>query len=145
MGIRSARTLELIFRIAHEEQAHRILLVTGEVTMIPLYIVSTGYVEVLHQIEHPTAETATGEYDLILLERLPSEATALTELATLLHAYQSSPRRTTVLINTRSRTAKRLSTALRLQTSPQLSLDLLDLEVWVLDPRLTPCRYKAVY
>ena len=143
--IRSARTLELIFRIAHEEQAHRILLVTGEVTMIPLYIVSTGYVEVLHQIEHPTAETATGEYDLILLERLPSEATALTELATLLHAYQSSPRRTTVLITPRSRTAKRLSTALRLQTSPQLSLDLLDLEVWVLDPRLTPCRYKAVY
>ena len=96
-------------------------------------------------MEASGATALSGDYDLILLERLPSEATTLVELGALLSAYQSSPKRTTILINTRSRTAKRLATTLRLQTRPQLSLDLLDLELWVLDPRLTPCRYKAVY
>ena len=113
--------------------------------MIPLYLVRTGYVEVLHQVEASGATSLSGDYDLILLERLPSEATTLVELGALLSGYQSSPKRTTILINTRSRTAKRLATTLRLQTRPQLSLDLLDLELWVLDPRLTPSRYKAVY
>mgnify|MGYP000845707838 FL=1 len=143
--IRSSRTLELIFRIAHEEQAQRVLLISGEQTMVPLYLVRTGYVEVLHQVEASGATALSGDYDLILLERLPSETTTLVELGALLSAYQSSPKRTTILINTRSHTAKRLATTLRLQTRPQLSLDLLDLELWVLDPRLTPCRYKAVY
>lgn len=150
--IRKARTLELIFRIAHELQARHVLLLTGETSFVPRYLMATGSVEQVIERQHIPALSEVSTASLVVVERIPLEDRERTQLSSLLkdlakrkEASVVGTERMTALISTRSRTAKRLARLLRGEAKPQLVIDLIDIEVWFFDARLTPSVYKSVY
>ena len=150
--IRKARTLELIFRIAHELQARHVLLLTGETSFVPRYLMATGSVEQVIDRQHIPALSEVSTASLVVVERIPLEDRERTQLSSLLkdlakrkEASETRKERITALVSTRSRTAKRLARALRGESKPQLVIDLIDIEVWFFDARLTPSIYKSVY
>ncbi len=150
--IRKARTLELIFRIAHELQARHVLLLTGETSFVPRYLMATGSVEQIIERQHIPALREVLTASLVVVERIPLEDRERTQLSSLLkdlakrkEASVVGTERMTALISTRSRTAKRLARLLRGESKPQLIIDLIDIEVWFFDARLTPSIYKSVY
>ena len=150
--IRKARTLELIFRIAHELQARHVLLLTGETSFVPRYLMATGSVEQVIARQHIPALSEVSTASLVVVERIPLEDRERSQLSSLLkdlakrkEASVVGTERMTALISTRSRTAKRLARSLRGEAKPQLIIDLIDMEVWFFDARLTPSIYKSVY
>ena len=150
--IRKARTLELIFRIAHELQARHVLLLTGETSLVPRYLMATGSVEQVIERQHIPALSEVSTASLVVVERIPLDDRERTQLSSLLkdlvkrkEASETRKERMTALISTRSRTAKRLARLLRGEAKPQLVIDLIDIEVWFFDARLTPSIYKSVY
>jgi hypothetical protein len=150
--IRKARTLELIFRIAHELQARHVLLLTGETSFVPRYLMATGSVEQVIERQHIPALSEVSTTSLVVVERIPLEDRERSQLSSLLkdlakrkEASVIGTERMTALISTRSRTAKRLARSLRGESKPQLIIDLIDIEVWFFDTRLTPSIYKSVY
>ena len=150
--IRKARTLELIFRIAHELQARHVLLLTGETSFVPRYLMATGSVEQVIDRQHIPALSEVSTASLVVVERIPLEDRERTQLSSLLkdlakrkEASETRKERITALVSTRSRTAKRLACLLRGEAKPQLVIDLIDIEVWFFDARLTPSIYKSVY
>lgn len=150
--IRKARTLELIFRIAHELQARHVLLLTGETSFVPRYLMATGSVEQVIERQHIPALSEVSTTSLVVVERIPLEDRERSQLSSLLkdlakrkEASVVGTERMTALISTRSRTAKRLARSLRGESKPQLIIDLIDIEVWFFDARLTPSIYKSVY
>ncbi len=150
--IRKARTLELIFRIAHELQARHVLLLTGETSFVPRYLMATGSVEQVIERQHIPALSEVSTASLVVVERIPLEDRERSQLSSLLkdlakrkEASVVGTERMTALISTRSRTAKRLARLLRGEAKPQLVIDLIDIEVWFFDTRLTPSIYKSVY
>lgn len=150
--IRKARTLELIFRIAHELQARHVLLLTGETSFVPRYLMATGSVEQVIERQHIPALSEVSTASLVVVERIPLEDRERTQLSSLLkdlakrkEASVVGTKRITALVSTRSRTAKRLARSLRGEAKPQLIIDLIDIEVWFFDARLTPSIYKSVY
>ena len=150
--IRKARTLELIFRIAHELQARHVLLLTGETSFVPRYLIATGSVEQVIERQHIPALSEVSTASLVVVERIPLEDRERSQLSSLLkdlakrkEASLVGTERMTALISTRSRTAKRLARLLRGEAKPQLVIDLIDIEVWFFDARLTPSIYKSVY
>jgi hypothetical protein len=150
--IRKARTLELIFRIAHELQARHVLLLTGETSFVPRYLMATGSVEQVIERQHIPALSEVSTASLVVVERIPLDDRERTQLSSLLkdlvkrkEASETRKERMTALISTRSRTAKRLARLLRGEAKPQLVIDLIDIEVWFFDARLTPSIYKSVY
>ena len=150
--IREARTLELIFRIAHELQARHVLLLTGETSFVPHYLMATGSVEQVIDRQHIPALSEVLTASLVVVERIPLEDRERTQLSSLLkdlakrkEASEVGTEHMTALISTRSRTAKRLARSLRGEAKPQLIIDLIDIEVWFFDTRLTPSIYKSVY
>jgi hypothetical protein len=150
--IRKARTLELVFRIAHELQARHVLLLTGETSFVPRYLMATGSVEQVIERQHIPALSEVSTASLVVVERIPLEDRERSQLSSLLkdlakrkEASVVGTERMTALISTRSRTAKRLARLLRGEAKPQLVIDLIDIEVWFFDTRLTPSIYKSVY
>ena len=150
--IRKARTLELIFRIAHELQARHVLLLTGETSFVPRYLIATGSVEQVIERQHIPALSEVSTASLVVVERIPLEDRERSQLSSLLkdlakrkEASVVGTERMTALVSTRSRTAKRLARSLRGEAKPQLVIDLIDIEVWFFDARLTPSIYKSVY
>ena len=150
--IRKARTLELIFRIAHELQARHVLLLTGETSFVPRYLMATGSVEQVIERQHIPALSEVSTASLVVVERIPLEDRERSQLSSLLkdlakrkEASVVGTERMTALISTRSRTAKRLARLLRGEAKPQLVIDLIDIEVWFFDTRLTPSVYKSIY
>lgn len=150
--IRKARTLELVFRIAHELQARHVLLLTGETSFVPRYLMATGSVEQVIERQHIPALSEVSTASLVVVERIPLEDRERSQLSSLLkdlakrkEASVVGTERMTALISTRSRTAKRLARLLRGEAKPQLIIDLIDIEVWFFDARLTPSIYKSVY
>lgn len=150
--IRKARTLELIFRIAHELQARHVLLLTGERSFVPHYLMATGSVEQIIERQHIPALSEVLTASLVVVERIPLEDRERSQLSSLLkdlakrkEASVVGTKRITALVSTRSRTAKRLARSLRGEAKPQLIIDLIDIEVWFFDARLTPSIYKSVY
>jgi|GEM_PF-140819 len=152
--IRKARTLELIFRIAHELQARHVLLLTGETSFVPRYLMATGSVEQVIERQHIPALSEVSTASLVVVERIPLDDRERSQLSSLLKDLDLAKRkeasvvgteRMTALISTRSRTAKRLACLLRGEAKPQLIIDLIDIEVWFFDTRLTPSIYKSVY
>lgn len=150
--IRKARTLELIFRIAHELQARHVLLLTGETSFVPRYLMATGSVEQVIERQHIPALSEVSTASLVVVERIPLEDRERSQLSSLLkdlakrkEASVVGTERMTALISTRSRTAKRLARLLQGEAKPQLVIDLIDIEVWFFDARLTPSVYKSVY
>ena len=150
--IRKARTLELIFRIAHELQARHVLLLTGETSFVPRYLMATGSVEQVIERQHIPALSEVSTASLVVVERIPLEDRERSQLSSLLkdlakrkEASETRKERITALVSTRSRTAKRLARSLRGEAKPQLIIDLIDIEVWFFDARLTPSVYKSVY
>jgi len=150
--IRKARTLELVFRIAHELQARHVLLLTGETSFVPRYLMATGSVEQVIERQHIPALSEVLTASLVVVERIPLEDRERTQLSSLLkdlakrkEASETRKERITALVSTRSRTAKRLARSLRGESKPQLIIDLIDIEVWFFDARLTPSIYKSVY
>lgn len=150
--IRKARTLELIFRIAHELQARHVLLLTGETSFVPRYLMATGSVEQVIERQHIPALSEVSTASLVVVERIPLEDRERSQLSSLLkdlakrkEASETRKERITALVSTRSRTAKRLARLLRGEAKPQLVIDLIDIEVWFFDTRLTPSVYKSVY
>ena len=150
--IRKARTLELIFRIAHELQARHVLLLTGETSFVPHYLMATGSVEQIIERQHIPALSEVSTASLVVVERIPLEDRERSQLSSLLkdltkrkEASVVGTERMTALVSTRSRTAKRLARSLRGEAKPQLIIDLIDIEVWFFDARLTPSIYKSVY
>ena len=150
--IRKARTLELIFRITHELQSRHVLLLTGEVSFVPRYLMATGTVEQVIERQCTPAFSEVSTASLVVVERIPLEDRERTQLSSLLkdlakrkEASETRKERITALVSTRSRTAKRLARALRGESKPQLVIDLIDIEVWFFDTRLTPSIYKSVY
>ena len=150
--IRKARTLELIFRIAHELQARHVLLLTGETSFVPRYLIATGSVEQVIERQHIPALSEVSTASLVVVERIPLEDRERSQLSSLLKdlvkrkgASVVGTERMTALVSTRSRTAKRLAHSLRGESKPQLIIDLIDIEVWFFDTRLTPSIYKSVY
>ena len=150
--IRKARTLELVFRIAHELQARHVLLLTGETSFVPRYLMATGSVEQVIERQHIPALSEVSTASLVVVERIPLEDRERSQLSSLLkdlakrkEASVVGTERMTALISTRSRTAKRLARLLRGEAKPQLVIDLIDIEVWFFDTRLTPSVYKSVY
>ena len=150
--IRKARTLELVFRIAHELQARHVLLLTGETSFVPRYLMATGSVEQVIGRQHIPALSEVSTASLVVVERIPLEDRERSQLSSLLkdlakrkEASETRKERITALVSTRSRTAKRLARALRGESKPQLIIDLIDIEVWFFDTRLTPSIYKSVY
>jgi hypothetical protein len=150
--IRKARTLELVFRIAHELQARHVLLLTGETSFVPRYLMATGSVEQVIERQHIPALSEVSTASLVVVERIPLEDRERSQLSSLLkdlakrkEASLVGTERMTALISTRSRTAKRLARLLRGEAKPQLVIDLIDIEVWFFDTRLTPSIYKSVY
>ena len=150
--IRKARTLELIFRIAHELQARHVLLLTGETSFVPRYLMATGSVEQVIERQHIPALSEVSTASLVVVECIPLEGRERSQLSSLLkdlakrkEASVVGTERMTALVSTRSRTAKRLARSLRGEAKPQLVIDLIDIEVWFFDARLTPSIYKSVY
>ena len=150
--IRKARTLELVFRIAHELQARHVLLLTGETSFVPHYLMATGSVEQIIERQHIPALSEVSTASLVVVERIPLEDRERSQLSSLLkdltkrkEASVVGTERMTALVSTRSRTAKRLARSLRGEAKPQLIIDLIDIEVWFFDARLTPSIYKSVY
>lgn len=152
--IRKARTLELIFRIAHELQARHVLLLTGETSFVPRYLMATGSVEQVIERQHIPALSEVSTASLVVVERIPLDDRERSQLSSLLkdldlakrkEASETRKERITALVSTRSRTAKRLARSLRGEAKPQLVIDLIDIEVWFFDARLTPSIYKSVY
>ena len=150
--IRKARALELIFRIAHELQARHVLLLTGETSFVPRYLMATGSVEQVIERQHIPALSEVSTASLVVVERIPLEDRERSQLSSLLkdlakrkEASVVGTERMTALISTRSRTAKRLARLLQGEAKPQLVIDLIDIEVWFFDARLTPSIYKSVY
>ncbi|WP_314055666.1 hypothetical protein [Porphyromonas catoniae] len=150
--IRKARTLELIFRIAHELQARHVLLLTGETSFVPRYLIATGSVEQVIERQHIPALSEVSTASLVVVERIPLDDRERSQLSSLLkdlakrkEASVVGTERMTALVSTRSRTAKRLARSLRGEAKPQLVIDLIDIEVWFFDARLTPSIYKSVY
>lgn len=150
--IRKARTLELIFRIAHELQARHVLLLTGGTSFVPRYLMATGSVEQVIERQHIPALSEVSTASLVVVERIPLEDRERTQLSSLLkdlvkrkEVSETRKERMTALVSTRSRTAKRLARSLRGEAKPQLIIDLIDIEVWFFDARLTPSIYKSVY
>lgn len=150
--IRKARTLELIFRIAHELQARHVLLLTGETSFVPRYLMATGSVEQVIERQHIPTLSEVSTASLVVVECIPLEGRERSQLSSLLkdlakrkEASVVGTERMTALISTRSRTAKRLARLLRGEAKPQLVIDLIDIEVWFFDTRLTPSIYKSVY
>ena len=150
--IRKARTLELIFRIAHELQARHVLLLTGETSFVPRYLIATGSVEQVIGRQHIPALSEVSTASLVVVERIPLDDRERSQLSSLLkdlakrkEASVVGTERMTALVSTRSRTAKRLARSLRGEAKPQLVIDLIDIEVWFFDARLTPSIYKSVY
>ena len=150
--IRKARTLELIFRIAHELQARHVLLLTGETSFVPRYLMATGSVEQVIERQHIPALSEVSTASLVVVERIPLDDRERSQLSSLLkdlakrkEASVVGTERMTALVSTRSRTAKRLARSLRGEAKPQLVIDLIDIEVWFFDARLTPSIYKSVY
>ena len=150
--IRKARTLELIFRIAHDLQARHVLLLTGETSFVPRYLIATGSVEQVIERQHIPALSEVSTASLVVVERIPLEDRERSQLSSLLkdlakrkEASVVGTERITALVSTRSRTAKRLARSLRGEAKPQLVIDLIDIEVWFFDARLTPSIYKSVY
>lgn len=150
--IRKARALELIFRIAHELQARHVLLLTGETSFVPRYLMATGSVEQVIERQHIPALSEVLTASLVVVERIPLDDRERSQLSSLLkdlakrkEASVVGTERMTALVSTRSRTAKRLARSLRGEAKPQLVIDLIDIEVWFFDARLTPSIYKSVY
>ena len=150
--IRKARTLELIFRIAHELQARHVLLLTGETSFVPRYLMATGSVEQVIERQHIPALSEVSTASLVVVERIPLEDRERSQLSSLLKDLAKRKEASvvgtecmTALISTRSRTAKRLARLLQGEAKPQLVIDLIDIEVWFFDARLTPSVYKSVY
>ena len=150
--IRKARALELIFRIAHELQARHVLLLTGETSFVPRYLMATGSVEQVIERQHIPALSEVLTASLVVVERIPLDDRERSQLSSLLkdlakrkEASVVGTERMTALVSTRSRTAKRLARSLRGEAKPQLVIDLIDIEVWFFDARLTPSIYTSVY
>ena len=150
--IRKARALELIFRIAHELQARHVLLLTGETSFVPRYLMATGSVEQVIERQHIPALSEVLTASLVVVERIPLDDRERSQLSSLLkdlakrkEASVVGTERMKALVSTRSRTAKRLARSLRGEAKPQLVIDLIDIEVWFFDARLTPSIYKSVY
>ena len=137
-------TLELLFRTAHELEAKRILILTAPsaVSLLPDYLYQTGYTESLQVFSVDQLQVAQLQAcDFLVCEYLP-EADILEslirqclELAPTFVAalYMPSPRWRHFVAN------------IEKQTTPRLTLDLMDICLHFYDKRLTPSRYKGVY
>ena len=142
--IHRTRTLELLFRTAHELEAKRILIITAPSATSHLldYLHQTGYTESLQVFSVDQLQVAQLQScDFLVCEYLP-EAEVLTslirqysELAPTFVAalYMPSPRWRHFVAN------------IEKQTTPRLTLDLMDICLHFYDKRLTPSRYKGVY
>ena len=142
--IHRTRTLELLFRTAHELEAKRILIITAPSATSHLldYLRQTGYTESLQVFSVDQLQVAQLQAcDFLVCEYLP-EAEVLTslirqysELAPTFVAalYMPSPRWRHFVAN------------IEKQTTPRLTLDLMDICLHFYDKRLTPSRYKGVY
>lgn len=142
--IHRTRTLELLFRTAHELETKRILIVTAPSTtsLLPEYLRQTGYTEVIQVLSVEELHTATLQAcDLLVCEYLP-EAEVLESLIrqcialspTLVVAlYMPSPR------------WRRFVGSIEKRITPRLTLDLMDICLHFYDKRLTPSRYKGIY
>ena len=82
--IRKARTLELIFRIAHELQARHVLLLTGETSFVPRYLMATGSVEQVIERQHIPALSEVSTASLVVVECIPLEGRERSQLSSLL-------------------------------------------------------------
>ena len=129
-----------------------VLLLTGETSFVPRYLMATGSVEQVIERQHIPALSEVSTTSLVVVERIPLEDRERSQLSSLLkdlakrkEASVIGTERMTALISTRSRTAKRLARSLRGESKPQLIIDLIDIEVWFFDTRLTPSIYKSVY
>ena len=142
--IHRKRTLELLFRTAHELEAKHILILTAPsaVSLLPDYLYQTGYTESLQVFSVDQLQVAQLQAcDFLVCEYLP-EADILESLIrqcleltpTFVAAlYMPSPRWRHFVGNVEKR------------TTPRLTLDLMDICLHFYDKRLTPSRYKGVY
>ena len=134
--IHRTKALELLFRTAHQLEARRLLIVTPEPeeSLLPAYLERTGYTEEI-------TLTASAIYDFILLEAIPTPS-LLEEL--LQRASTASPQLAVALYAPTSKAREGLA-QLTPSARPRLQIDLIDLQLWFYDKRLTPCRSKGVY
>lgn len=142
--IRRTRTLELLFRTAHELEAKHILILTAPsaVSLLPDYLYQTGYTESLQVFSVDKLQVAQLQAcDFLVCEYLP-EADILESLIgqcleltpTFVAAlYMPSPRWRHFVANEEKLIA------------PRLTLDLMDICLHFYDKRLTPSHYKGVY
>ena len=142
--IRRTRTLELLFRTAHELEAKHILILTAPsaTSLLPAYLRQTGYAESIEVFSVDQLQAVQLQAcDLLVCEYLP-EAEVLeslirrgSELAPtfVVALYMPSPRWRHFVAN------------IEKQTTPRLTLDLMDICLHFYDKRLTPSRYKGVY
>lgn len=142
--IHRARTLELLFRTAHELEAKNILVVTSQPTtsLLPDYLRHTGYTEAIYVLSVDELQgVSLPYYDLLICEYLP-EREVLEQL--LSQCISTSPT-LAVALYTPSPRWRRFVSSLDKQVAPRLALDLMDLCLYFYDKRLTPSRYKGVY
>lgn len=142
--IHRPRTLELLFRTAHELEARRILIVTSEPeeSLLPDYMQRTGYTEEITLVRPELAGLdPSASYDLILLESVPT-ASLLEGL--LERGASVAPQQAVALYVPTSKSREGLA-QLPPSVTPRQQIDLIDLQLWFYDKRLTPCRCKGVY
>ena len=142
--IHRSKALELLFRTAHELEARRLLIVTPEPeeSLLPAYLERTGYTEEITLTDPQlTGLTPSAIYDFILLEAIPTPS-LLEEL--LQRASTASPQLAVALYVPTSKAREGLA-QLTPSARPRLQIDLIDLQLWFYDKRLTPCRSKGVY
>jgi len=142
--IHRVRTLELLFRTAHELEAKNILVVTSQPTtsLLPDYLRHTGYTEAVHVLSVGELQGVSLPYcDLLICEYLP-EREALEQL--LSQCISTSPT-LTVALYTPSPRWRRLVRGLGKQGAPRPPPPLSGFCPDFYDKRLTPSRYKGVY
>jgi len=138
------RTLELLFRTAHELEAKNILVVTSQPTtsLLPDYLRHTGYTEAIHVLSVDELQGVSLPYcDLLICEYLPEREV----LEPLLSQCISTSPTLAVALYTPSPRWRRFVSGFDKQVAPRLVLDLMDLCLYFYDKRLTPSRYKGVY
>lgn len=139
-AMHQARSLELVYRLLQELRPRAVYYRAAERSMLPSYLEHSGlHHSPLSEVHRPEAASC------VLLEGLPREGEALEQLAERLIALRAQDSRLMLFVYHRGRRQRLDAGGLRQRLSPQLVLDLIDMELWFCDPSLTPCRYKAVY
>ena len=142
--LRCTRTLELLFRTAHELEAKRILILTAPsaTSLLPAYLRQTGYAERIEVFSVDQLQAVQLQAcDLLVCEYLP-EAEVLESL--IRRGSELTPKFVVALYMPSLRW-RHFVANIEKQTTPRLTLDLMDICLHFYDKLLTPSRYKGVY